>query len=299
MSPSVLKKLAGLTAILVVLWVAYLYRQVPHERVPFKTAASSAEQILLEQGPQKMQLSKSGGDWQVVDSGLRRPADEEKVKALLSGLKNLQLEDEISNRADRHPEYQVDEASGTHVSLQNSQGRVLAEGILGKQAPDFAHSYFRFPNQPNVYLARGVLPGDVGTPAASAWRRRDLIRMGESNIQAILIERQGLKTDLVRTSTDTWTLNGKALPPGSIDRLVGTLAHLQASEFVDERSASNLSFEALTFARVTVKGPNASVELRIGAPDKKLKRYPVSTGKDAGLAWVSDAAIDAILRKPF
>ena len=57
--------------------------------------------------------------------------------------------------------------------LQDSHGRALAEGIMGKQAPDFAHSYFRFPHQPNVYLAHGVLPGDLGKAEPHYWLRRE------------------------------------------------------------------------------------------------------------------------------
>src|SRR5207302_2837560 len=99
MSVSLLKKLAGVAGVLVVLWIVFLYRQVPHEKAPFAKAADSAEQFLIVGGSQKAQLAKQGGKWKVfLNGGASVPAHEEPVKTLLSSLKSLQLEDEISDR---------------------------------------------------------------------------------------------------------------------------------------------------------------------------------------------------------
>jgi len=174
MSGSLLKKLAGLTAILIGLWAVYLYRQVPHGRSPFAQASGSVEKILMMQGAQTVQLSKQGESWKVLlSTGVARPADETKMKTLLSSLKDFQIEEEISDRADRHAEYQVDEGGGTRIVFQDSKGRTLVEGIFGKQAPDFTHSYFRFPRQLSVYIPRGVLPGDLGKPEHNHWLSRE------------------------------------------------------------------------------------------------------------------------------
>ena len=90
----------------------------------------------------------------------------------------------------------------------------LADGLFGKQAPDMAHIYFRYPDKANVYLVRGVLRGDLGKVEVNSWRSRDLIDIAETKIQAITIEGKGFKTELVRTSTEAWTMNGKAVDSG-------------------------------------------------------------------------------------
>jgi hypothetical protein len=299
MSATFLKKLAGATGLLVVLWVVYLYLQVPHRRTPFAQASGSVEKILMKQGAQKVQLSKQAKTWVVlVASGVSAPADDNKMKTLLSSLKDLQIEEEISNRADRISEYQVDDASGTDISLQEANGRVLAEGVFGKQAPDFTHSYFRFPHQSQVYLARGVLPGDLGKTEPIYWRSRRLLDMADPKIQEIVIEGKGFKTTLARTSTDTWTMNGEMVPPEPVDALVGTLAHLGVDDFVDVAAYPGLTYEGLSYAHVSVKETDATADIRFGPADPKTKRYPLSTGKDAGIAWLSEAAANAILLKP-
>jgi hypothetical protein len=65
----------------------------------------------------------------------------------------------------------VDEASGTRITLKDAKGGILAEGIFGKLAPDAMHIYLRYPDKPNVYLARGIFPEELGKADPDAWRR--------------------------------------------------------------------------------------------------------------------------------
>jgi len=297
MSSALLKKLGFVTALLLVAWIVYLYRQVPHERSPFEKASVKAERIVLEQGLKKVELRKESGHWK-AGPGPFYAADESSVATLVSGLKGLQIDDEISDRADRAAEYDVNPGSGTLVRLLDGKGTRLAEGVIGKQAPDFSHIYFRYPDKPNVYLARGLFRGDLGHVELNYWRSRQLIDIPETKIQSIMIEGKGLKTELVRVSTDAWTLNGKPVEPGPVNALVGTLAHLRADDFVDPALNPGLTYEGLTYAHVQVKSPEASADLRIGAQDSKSKRYPVSTGKADGLAWIPEFSAKAILQKP-
>jgi hypothetical protein len=297
MSSGILKKLGFVTAILLVVWIVYLYRQVPHEHSPFTKASAKAEQIVLEQGPKKVELRKESGHWK-VGTGPSYTADESSVATLVSGLKGLLIDDEISNRADRAAEYEVNPESGTVVRLLDGTGARLAEGIIGKQAPDFSHIYFRYSDKPNVYLARGLFRGDLGHMETNYWRSRQLIDIPETKIQRIVMEGKGFRTELIRVSTDAWTLNGKPVESGPVNALVGTLAHLRADDFVDPMLNPGLSYEGLTYARVQVKSPEASADLRIGAQDPKSKRYPVSTGKADGLAWLPQSALESLLKKP-
>jgi hypothetical protein len=122
--------------------------------------------------------------------------------------------------------------------------------------------------------------------------------IAENKIQGILIAGKGFETDLVRVSTEAWTMGGKPADPAPVNSLIGSLAHLRADDFVDPTAAPGLSYENLTYAEVKVKGSDSSADLRIGAQDPKSKRYPVSTGKDNGLAWVAETTLKAILQKP-
>ncbi len=106
-------------------------------------------------------------------SGTPYLAEESQVKSLISGLKDVQIEDEISDRADRASDYEVNAESGTRVDFLDAKGTKLAEGIFGKQAPDYSHIYFRYPDKPNVYLARGLFRGELGQPDPDSWRKKE------------------------------------------------------------------------------------------------------------------------------
>ena len=112
-----------------------------------------------------------------------RPADDFKVNSLLSSLKSLQIEDEISNRPDRLSDFQVDDASGTEVVIADSGGKILAEGIFGKRAPDYIHSFFRYPKESRVYLSRGFGLDDLGKVEAEYWLSRSTATADNSNLK--------------------------------------------------------------------------------------------------------------------
>lgn len=299
MTSSILKKLALATALLVAVWIVYVYRQVPHEEAPFAKVAKKVERIVLEQGGMTAELRQEAGSWKAGHStGAFYAADGNLVQALVAGLQNLQLDAEMSTRADRAADYDLTLDSGMVVRLQDATGLKMAEGLFGKQAPDMAHIYFRYLDKPNVYIGRGVIRGDLGRAAVAYWRSRRLIDIPEAKFQSITTEGPGFKTELVRTSTDVWTMNGKVVETGLVDALVGTLAHLNVSEFVDPALFPQLTYESLTQARVLVKSAAASVELRIGAEDAKSKQFPVSVSPASGVAWLPESLIHSLQLKP-
>ena len=57
-----------------------------------------------------------------------------------------------------------------------------------------------------------------------------------------------------------------------------------------------MTFESLTFARLVIKTEKAQTEVRIGPLDKKAARYPLSTSKENGVAWLSQSTVDSLLK---
>ena len=299
-----IKSLLALSLILIGLALFLFYRQIPHHQYPYAKAVDPATGICLLEGKVGVQLNKVGVAWTVhsviapeVNAGESAgslPAEEDRVKNLLTELKDVQVEDVISDRPDRQAEFEINTDSGMRVVLL-TRSSTLADGIFGKQAPDFIHIYFRFPDKPSVYLARGIIRGDFGRPLVNDWRSHDLIRVPEAQVQSISIEGKGFKTSLARSS-DTWTLNGEKIDPGSVYGLVGTLAHLRASDFVDPTSP--MTYDGLNFARIQVNSDHGSVDLHIGVLDPATHRYPVATSQYNGVAWITEAQGKIILKKP-
>jgi hypothetical protein len=294
-----LKKLCFAAGVLLFVWVIYVFRQVPHEKKPFAKAADKTDQIIISQGSRALTLRRESGQWKVGLAGAPTyAADAELVKPLLTSLGGLQVEDEITDRTDRASDYDVTVDSGIRVRLLDAKQTSLGEGIFGKQAPDFAHIYFRYPDKPDVYLARGLIRGDLGRIEPNYWRSRQLIDIPETKIEAIMIEGKGFKTDLVRTGTDTWTLNGQSADSGFVNALIGTFSHSHLDDFIDPAAYPNLTFDGLAYAHINISATGTAVDLRIGSQDPKTKRYPASIGKVQGMVWLSQGTLDSLLKKP-
>jgi len=308
MSFALLKKLGIAAGVLLLLLVVYLFRQVPHSTRPFAKAVDQATTIRLMRGDHGVELNKTAGTWwvqepvaksdQVPQNSSKWPAANDTIKTLLDGIQAMQLEDLISDRPERQAEFEVDPSSGLRIVMWSTSSGLLVDGMFGKQAPDMAHIYFRYYDKPGVYLARGILPGDLGGVDVNSWRSHQLIDIPEMKIQAITIQGKNFKTELVRTSTDVWTMNGTIVDPAPVNALIGILAHLRCSNFIDPVTYPAITPESLTFGQVIVKSADAAVELNIGPEDLKSKQFPVSTGPDMGLAWLSEPVVHSIQQKP-
>jgi len=194
MSSAILKKLGIVAILLVLLLLVYFYRQVPHSQSPFSHSQDDTTLVTLTQHARGVQLKKNGATWtvQAISSAgstvqatsVAWPADNDMVKTLLSGLQTVQLEDVISDRADRQGDFEVDEMHGLHVAAMGKSG-TLSSGVFGKQAPDFTHLYFKFADRPQIYLARGIIRGELGGADSLKGRSHQLMVLPKTAIKEI------------------------------------------------------------------------------------------------------------------
>lgn len=298
MSARLLKYLGVVALLLAVAWGFYLHSQVPQSAMPFAKSADQAVVLSLQQGDATAQLKKEGSNWRVGEAnGRSYPADQERVKALLSSLKEFRVEDMISDRADRAMEFHVTQASGTWVRFLAASNQVLAEGMFGQQAPDDQHVYFKYMDSPRIYLARGVIVSDFGAALVREWRSRTLFELPEASVTAVTVQGKGFKTALLRSS-DTWTMNGKRIESGPANSLVGALAHIRVQEYADVAQHPELAYDRLNAASVHVESATSRVDIRFGPLDAQRHAYPMSIGNELGTAWIGEAAGNAILLNP-
>ncbi len=286
--------LLAFTILLTALIVAHLYFQVPHRKMPYAKAIDQASRITLTQGGAGIELQRNGKDWTVqASSSPAYPVDADRLRTLLSGLPELQLEDIIADRADRAPDFEVDAASGTRVTLYGSNHAALADGIVGKQAPDFNHIYFRFPDQSNVYLARGLIRGELGGAALPEWRSKDIVTTAEPDFRRIQIQKGGTPFTLERSS-NTWMLEGRTINPAPVYTLTGALAHLKADSFIPDKEASTIKFSA---GRIEFSTDKDTDTLSFSAPDATTHRIAVRLENTHQTYSVSEPKVLALFPK--
>lgn len=296
-SPRSLKILASLVLVLVVLFIGYLYKQVPQRTKPYEAALKETTVITVSEKEATIRLEKKEDQWRVgLPNQKLFAVDDARLQTILTALKNLQLEDVLSERPEAAGEFDVSPSSGMRVTLLNASNKTLADGIIGKQSPDYSHIYFRFPDSPKVYLARGIFRGELGQPLVEVWRKQALLEFGEKEIVELAITRGAETLSLVRSS-DNWTSNGRFIDPLPVFGLLGTLAHLRADTWAVEGAPGVPAVEALKSVVINLKTADKSYTLHIGALDVKGKRYPVSAGPDTGIAWISEQSLKPALLK--
>jgi hypothetical protein len=300
-SRKLIRSLLLVTGTLVFVFAAILILRHGSSRpsAPFANKVDQAEKITIQLGGSSMELVRDSQTWSVSSASGGGPyrAHPERIKVLLRMLRETKVEDVISERAESAEDFEVNPASGAHVTLFGPGNSKLAEGIFGKQAPDGVHVYFKFPDAPAVRLARGAFRGELGNNDLRAWRDRAILTFVESQALSLVIEGPGFKTALARSS-DTWSSNGKVVDPAPVWGLLGQLAHLAADDFVDPAQTPQAAADPLTYASILIQlTDGGTLQLRIGRRDAAQQRHPVATG-DPGRAWVNETAIKNILRKP-
>ena len=290
---TLIKALAAATILLLAAWLWILRRQVPMRQAPFPQVASKTSRIEWSLGPLKLSLVKDHDAWKVSEAaeGPLWAADDDHVKTLLSALENLQLEDVISERSDRTEEFELG-VQAVHIRLLDAASKPIGEGFFGKQSSDHTHLYFQASAKGPIWLARGVYRAELGAADVSSWRDVSLVPLKEPDIRRVTITIGKTVTDIQQTSP-TWKVNEKPADSDRVNTLIGALAHLRASGFVNPGTHPF----ALDSAQITIEG-GTRVMLRFGPHDVKGKRYTVSSDANPGVATLDEGKATAVLIKP-
>ena len=119
--------------------------------------------------PLKEELLK--GEGREIPAIEWRPALESRISHALKILGNLDEGIVVSRRADKRALYRVD-ATGLHIKLAATDGRIIADVWIGKNGPDYGSSYIRRADEDEIYIVRRPLLG-LFSPVATDWLPRE------------------------------------------------------------------------------------------------------------------------------
>jgi|GEM_PF-2151459 len=300
MPPRALKILGVICFVLLAIWMVGLYRQVHRgNKSPYLQAMDKATHVTLKQGGRAIFLQKEKQGWTVANAtaGPFYAVDEDRWHALDSGLRDLRLEDVISENSSHAADFDVDANRGMQVSLGGADKALLVDGIFGKQAMDAVHVYFRYVDQPAIYLGRGLFVTDLGGTDLIGWRNHHLPTLAENQVERFSIKGRTFSTQVEKSSA-SWLVNGQLADADKVNTWIGAFAHLRADDFADRQSTSSPKTSDLVYAVIDAQGSAAHVVLHIGSLDPKGKRYPFALNADSEIAWMSEPRMQALLVKP-
>jgi len=309
--PKWLKLLIAVCAGLVVLWgVSRLPRKaksaltVPAKPVKIEierkegapaSGLAPSRDLPSSQAGGTVVLEKTGDQWNIARP-LPFPADRDGARFIVDGLVAFAVGERLSDRADSHGVYGVDDSSGVTVRVHGEGEKDPVSLVFGKMAPDETHLYVRPAGKNDVYLASGLRRTDLDKPA-DQWRDRRLLRLGEGeSITRLTVTRGKSTIDFVKTS-DTWKVNGWPADNNKADNVMLQLRNFYAEGFIDPPEAVDLKKwgldkPALSFSIVTSSQTQA--EFRVGAKDGALARRPAQRAGQDILYWAPEHLVTSL-----
>jgi hypothetical protein len=188
-------------------------------------------------------LALEGGKWMIL-SPLHYPADQLSVTAAIGKGQRIELKNVVSSNPQKQQLFQVDSA-GTLVRVFK-HGTEGAAFHVGKPGTSYTETYVRREGSNDVYLADGLLTYTF-SKSLKDWRDRTVFKGEPDRITSVRLQFRDT-TFALQFKDSLWRVDGDSASQTAVRSFLGTLANLQADEFVDT---------ALTVS----SAPNAVIEV--------------------------------------
>ena len=221
--------------------------------------------IELKTKDKKVKLSKEGDIW-LVSTADNYPADKNAVKAMLDKTKELKSSIIASKSADKHSQFQVDEASGVGVAMLGPNiGEVVAHFFVGKMGPDYMSTYIRRADQDNVLLVDGYLKS-IFDKGLRGWRDRTIFDFDSQQVQKLTLISQEKGSIVISANKDGgWQIiDPEAVPAkkNAVDEIINSISKLSADGFARE--------EQIDTEAGTEQAPGLLEKSKLDAPQSKI-----------------------------
>ena len=190
--------------------------------------SASVDKIEINAAGSSIVLEKQGNGW-MLTSPLRYRADQNVVTAAAGKGKSIEVKNVVSSNPEKQGLFQVD-SSGTLVQMF-AAGNVVAAFRVGKPSPSYTETYVRKEGTNDVYLADGMFSYTFTHPPKD-WRDKSIYK-SESDLIRSVTYKYGDTTFTLAMNDSLWRLNGDSVSQTTVRSMLGSLANLQADDFVD------------------------------------------------------------------
>ena len=241
-------------------------------------------------GKGSAKLSQNGDQWQVeLATGQKKvTADAAKVNELLKAVEDLRSAFMITDRVEKHADYEVTEEKASAVTLKGDDGSVTL--FVGKRTAKGAN-YVRLGDDDRVFSAKTPLASLLGKQTAD-WRGRSLwslsrkemtrvhLKQADGNAFALVLSVEG-PSGTVALAEDVKTPQGFRFGEVEAKRIVDALPRLMAADFVDEATAGDITgLEGPHNQVVIEKQQGQSFTLHLGKTNDKKQVFARVDGQE-------------------
>ena len=108
--------------------------------------------FLIQQGQEAIELSRVDTLWRISGNDTLE-VQSRSMDNLFDKVLKVNRGTIISESPEKYGKYSVDDSTGTHLAVINSKGETVGYYVFGRSKTDYARSYIRIGDDPNVYLA--------------------------------------------------------------------------------------------------------------------------------------------------
>jgi hypothetical protein len=257
---------------LLLAFVATREKQVAVGVQKFEVPALKADQITSVEisGANTARLVKDGATWTVADPAkpdAKFSADEGQVNGVLSALAEFKAADFVSEKSEKHAEFEVDSAKG--VTVKATAGAQTLEFVLGK-ASKSGGTYVRKPGANAVFSTSSGLPYQVKRNV-SAWRNKTITTLPSAELAKLSVtQADGATYALKAGEAGAWALETPAPAGFRFDasagqRIASQLSSLTAQDFLEGETVD--FSKGVTVSLVQKDGKTQALSLGEKRPD--------------------------------
>lgn len=209
--------------------------------------SAAVDRIEVIASSSTVKLSKRGADW-FIDEPISYRADQAAVGRLLGKCSDARAGAVVSDKPGKHSMFQVD-STGTLVRLfENGTEKAL---IIGKAGPSYSGVYVRRKNSDEVLLTDASLSSSA-VRSLKDWRDRTITKVPVETINDVRFQ-YGDTTFSVVLQDSVWRIDNEIANDAAIVGFLGSLASIQADDFVDTLPSRMNHVASVVFAGIQLR----------------------------------------------
>lgn len=233
------KQTLGAVAAFAVLLIAFVATReksvsVGVQKFQSPTLSSSAIESITVTGVNAALLERGANGWTVADPAApssKFPADDAQVQTLLTALSEFKASDFVSDKAEKHAEFEVTKEKGAEVTVK--AGSTTVAIVFGK-ASKSGGTYVRKPDSNSVFSSASQVAWQLKRNV-SAWRNKSIATAPAAEVTQVDVVRADGSTFSLKNADGSWALS--PAPGFRVDSAVGQglvsqLTSLTAQDFL-------------------------------------------------------------------
>ncbi len=202
----------------------------------------SAESVAIIdiEGPEAVQLVRSGSGWAMNAPDGTLPADSARIESFLNAVDSVSHREPVARDKASWTSLGLEGQSVRRVTLSNSSGKLQRAFLLGNYAPSPGSVYIALADSPEAYsVAAGMASYILGKRSSWLDLRAWTAPPAAESVQQIIVDGvyegpDGSLQNLAYTATRSgsgWVSDGIALDGSRVDALVRALAALRGDDY--------------------------------------------------------------------